>query len=86
MSPELATLTSALPVGGVSDPMPVEGGYRILKVTAKTEGSTTPFEAAKEKIRDQLMMARFEKEYDTYMADLRKTRRSSCACARCRCA
>lgn len=73
MSPELAALTSALPVGGVSEPMPVEGGYRILKVTAKTEGSTTPFEAAKEKIRDRLMMARFEKEYDTYLADLRKT-------------
>jgi parvulin-like peptidyl-prolyl isomerase len=72
MSPELAKLTDALPVGGVSEPTPVEGGFRLLKVTAKTEGSTTPFEGAKEKLRDQLMMARFEKEYDTYMADLRK--------------
>jgi parvulin-like peptidyl-prolyl isomerase len=72
MSPELAALTAALPVGGVSEPMPVEGGHRILKVTAKTEGSTVPFEAAKEKIRDQVMMSRFAKEYDTYMTDLRK--------------
>ena len=72
MNKEMATLTGSLPVGGISDPMPVEGGYRILKVTAKTEGSTTPFEAAKEKIRDQLMMARGEKEYEAYMAELRK--------------
>jgi parvulin-like peptidyl-prolyl isomerase len=72
MSPELAKLTDALPVGGVSDPAPVEGGYRILKVAARTEGSTTPFEAAKERIRDQVMMTRFEKEYDVYMTDLRK--------------
>jgi parvulin-like peptidyl-prolyl isomerase len=73
MNKEMATLTASLPVGGISDPMPVEGGYRILKVTAKTEGSTTPFEGAKEKIRDQLMMARGEKEYEAYMAELRKS-------------
>ena len=73
MNKEMAALTASLPVGGVSDPMPVEGGYRILKVTAKTEGSTTPFEGAKERIRDRLMMARGEKEYETYMADLRKS-------------
>jgi peptidyl-prolyl cis-trans isomerase SurA len=73
MNKEMATLTASLPVGGISDPMPVEGGYRILKVTAKTEGSTTPFEAAKEKIRDQLMMARGEKEYEAYMGELRKS-------------
>ena len=63
----------ALPVGGVSDPMPVEGGYRIVKVTAKTSGSTTPYEAAKDKVRDRLMMSRFETAYDAYMQELRKT-------------
>jgi len=73
MNKELAALTSALPVGGVSDPMPVEGGYRILKVAAKTEASTTPFEAGKERIRDRLMMARFEKAYDDYIGELRKS-------------
>ncbi len=73
MSKEMAALTDSLPVGGVSEPMLVEGGYRLLKVTAKTEGSTTPFEAAKEKIRDRLMAQRGEKEYDAYMAELRKS-------------
>jgi peptidyl-prolyl cis-trans isomerase SurA len=73
LNPSLEAVAFALPVSGVSDPMPVEGGYRIIKVTAKTSGSTTPYEAAKEKVRDRLMMARFETAYEAYMQELRKT-------------
>jgi parvulin-like peptidyl-prolyl isomerase len=73
ISPDLETVAFALPVGSVSDPLPVEGGYRIIKVTAKTSGSTTPYEAAKDRVHDRLMMARFEKAYDAYVQELRKT-------------
>jgi parvulin-like peptidyl-prolyl isomerase len=73
MNPELEKVAFALPVGSVSDPLAVEGGYRILKVTAKTSGSVTPYEAAKDKVRDRLMAARFEKAYDAYMDELRKS-------------
>jgi peptidyl-prolyl cis-trans isomerase SurA len=73
MSPELLKVTSALAVGGVSDPMPVASGFRVLKVTAKTAATVTPFDAAREKLRDEMMMSRFQKEYDAYMADLRKS-------------
>jgi parvulin-like peptidyl-prolyl isomerase len=73
LNPDLEKVAFALPVGGVSDPMPVEGGYRVVKVSAKTSGSTTPYEAAKEKVRDRLMMERFEAAYDVYMQELRKT-------------
>jgi len=69
---ELEKVAFALPVGSVSDPLPVEGGYRIIKVTARTAGSTTPYDAAKERVRDRLMMARFESAYETYMQELRK--------------
>ena len=72
MNPELEKVAFALPVGSVSDPLPVEGGYRILKVTAKTSGSVTPYDAAKERVRDRLLAARFEKAYDAYMDELRK--------------
>ena len=72
LNPELEKVAFGLPVGSVSDPLPVEGGYRILKVTAKTSGSVTPYDAAKDKVRDRLMMARFEKAYDAYMEELRK--------------
>jgi peptidyl-prolyl cis-trans isomerase SurA len=70
---DLEKVAFGLPVGGVSDPLPVDGGYRILRVVAKTEGSTTPYDEAKEKVRDQLMMSRFEQAYDAYMQELRKT-------------
>jgi peptidyl-prolyl cis-trans isomerase SurA len=72
MNPDLEKVAFALPVGGISDPLPVEGGYRIIKVTAKTSGSVTPFESAKDKVRDELMNARFEKAYDAYVQELRK--------------
>jgi peptidyl-prolyl cis-trans isomerase SurA len=72
LHPELEALAFDLAVGSVSDPLPVEGGYRILKVTAKTSGSTTPFDAAKERVRDRIMMSRFEAAYDAYVEELRK--------------
>ncbi len=72
MNPELRKVVLALPIGGVSQPMRIEGGYRIVKVTARTAAVTTPFEAAREKLRDRVMMARFEKEYDAYVQELRK--------------
>ncbi len=72
INPDLEKVAFALPVGAVSDPLPVEGGYRVIKVTAKTSGSTTPYDAAKEKVRDRLMMARFETAYEAYVQELRK--------------
>ena len=73
INPELEKVAFALPVGSVSDPLPVEGGYRIVRVTAKTSGSTTPYDTAKDSVRDRLMMSRFEAAYDAYMQELRKT-------------
>jgi peptidyl-prolyl cis-trans isomerase SurA len=73
MQPDLRKVTTALSVGGVSDPLPVENGYRIVRVVAKTSGSTTPFEGAREKVNDRLMMQRFEKEYAAYLSELRTT-------------
>jgi parvulin-like peptidyl-prolyl isomerase len=73
MHADLRKVTATLSVGEVSEPMPVEGGYRILRVVAKTSGSTTPYDQAREKLHDQLMMQRFDKEYAAYMGELRKT-------------
>lgn len=72
LHPDLEKTAFSLPVGSVSDPLPVEDGYRIVKVIAKTSGSTTPLEGAKDKVRERLMAARFEQEYDAYMDALRK--------------
>ncbi len=72
LAPALEKEAFALAVGEISEPLPVEGGYRVLRVTAKTTGSTTPFETVKERVRDRVMMSRFDKAYDEFVADLRK--------------
>jgi parvulin-like peptidyl-prolyl isomerase len=73
MHPDLRKIANALSVGEVSEPLSVEGGYRIVRVLAKTAGSTTPFEGARDRVHDRLMMDRFEKEYASYLGELRKT-------------
>jgi peptidyl-prolyl cis-trans isomerase SurA len=73
MDPELRKVALALPIGGVSQPIRSEGGHRIVKLTARTPAATTPFEQVREKLRDGLMTTRFEKEYDAYLQELRKT-------------
>jgi parvulin-like peptidyl-prolyl isomerase len=70
--PDLEKLAFELAVGSVSDPLPVAGGYRLIRVVAKTTGSTTPFDAVKDRVRDRVMMSRFDKAYDDYVAELRK--------------
>jgi len=72
MAPALEKEAFALAVGAISEPLPVEGGYRLLRVTAKTTGSTTPYEAVKDRVRDRVMMSRFDKAYDEFVEELRK--------------
>lgn len=72
LNPEIEKIAFALPVGAVSDLIRTTGGYRILKVTARTEGSVVPFDQAKDEIKQGLMQQRWAKEYDTYIQDLRK--------------
>jgi parvulin-like peptidyl-prolyl isomerase len=72
LNPTLEKAAFGLAVGSVSDPIAVEGGYRILRVTAKTSGSVVPFETAKTRLRQEMMAARFQKAYETYIEGIRK--------------
>jgi parvulin-like peptidyl-prolyl isomerase len=72
LNPALEKVAFETPVGSVSDPLPVEGGYRVIRVVAKTTGSVTPFDGVKDRVRDRLMMTRFDKAYDDYVAELRQ--------------
>jgi len=71
--PDIEKVAFELAVGSVSDPLPVAGGYRLIRVVAKTTGSTTPYDAVKDRVRDRVMMTRFDKAYDDYVAELRKS-------------
>jgi peptidyl-prolyl cis-trans isomerase SurA len=72
LNPALEKIAFGLGKGEVSDPIRSGEGYRIFKVIDKTEASTVPFEEAKADIKNRMMNDRWSKEYDAYMADLRK--------------
>ncbi len=71
INPELEKQAFALAKGAISDPIPQGAGYRILKISDKTEASVVPYEEAKKDIRARLGEERIEKEYQAYMATLR---------------
>jgi peptidyl-prolyl cis-trans isomerase SurA len=72
LTPEIEKVAFALPVGGVSDPLPTSEGFRILKVVEKTESTHVPFDEVKADIQKRLSSERTDKEYDAYMEGLRK--------------
>jgi parvulin-like peptidyl-prolyl isomerase len=72
MNPELAKVVGALPAGGVSDPIALENGFRIVRVVAKEEATTTPYEDLKEEITKRLSQQRMATVYEEYVAGLRK--------------
>ena len=72
LTPDIEKVAFALPVGGVSDPLPTPEGFRILKVLEKTEPTQVPFEEVKADIQKRLSADRTEHEYEAYMEGLRK--------------
>ena len=62
----------ALAEGGTTDPLPTDGGYRILRATEKKEGSVASFEEVKDEIVKRLSSARASRAYDAYVEGLRK--------------
>ena len=73
LSPELQKLAFSLEPGSVSDPVLQGGGYRLLRVVERKDGSVVPFAEAKEEIMRRLAQQRMTSAYDEYVAGLRKT-------------
>jgi peptidyl-prolyl cis-trans isomerase SurA len=72
LTPDIEKAAFALPVGGVSEPLPTPEGFRILKVAERTEGSQVPFEEVKAEIQKRLSAERTAREYEGYLEGLRK--------------
>jgi parvulin-like peptidyl-prolyl isomerase len=72
LAPDLAKVVFALPKGGVTDPIVVEKGFRILKVEDRSEGGVVPFDQVKGEIIRKLAQERATSEYQAYIEGLRK--------------
>jgi peptidyl-prolyl cis-trans isomerase SurA len=73
LAPALAQVVFALPKGGITEPLPVDEGFRVLKVADRNEGGETPFEEVKAEILRRLQQERANTQYQAYMEGLRKT-------------
>ena len=72
MNPELARIVGALPAGGVSEPIALENGFRIVRVVAKEEATVTPFEDLRDELVKRLSQQRMASVYEEYVEGLRK--------------
>jgi parvulin-like peptidyl-prolyl isomerase len=72
LNPTLAAAIADLRPGETSAPIPVEGGYSILRVRERLADEVTAFDQVKEKIQEELARARLEKVYGEYIAELKK--------------
>ena len=72
LAPEVERVAFSLEAGGVSDPITVADGYRILRVSEKIPGSVTPFEEVKADIVRRLGQGRAAQAYESYLEGLRK--------------
>jgi parvulin-like peptidyl-prolyl isomerase len=76
LAPALDRAAFALAVGEVSEPVATADGFRILKLEERAPSGVTPFEQVKGEIRERLVRERWAKEYDAYIAELRKAAQS----------
>jgi len=72
LNPALAAAIADLRPGETSAPIPVEGGYWILKIRERLADEVTAFDQVKERIQEELARTRFEKVYGEYIAELKK--------------
>jgi len=70
LRPDIAASIRNVAVGGVSEPLRTDEGFQILRVDARTTGSTTP-SFNEMKVREALTMERLPKEREKYLQDLR---------------
>ena len=73
MNPQLEAVAFALPEGGVSEPIPTEAGFRIVRATERQEEAVAPYDEVKVEITQRLAAEKVGKLYDEYIAGLRKT-------------
>jgi peptidyl-prolyl cis-trans isomerase C len=61
----------SLKVGEISNPVPTQFGYHLIKLVDRTPGLPLSFEEAKEQVREQVLVEKKRKRFDELVASLR---------------
>ena len=70
LRPDIAAAIKNVQTGGVGEPLKTDEGYQILRVDARTAGSSTPT-FNESKVREAITMERLPKAREKYLQDLR---------------
>lgn len=70
LRPDIAAAIKNVQAGGVGEPLKTDEGYQILRVDARTAGSSTPT-FNENKVREAITMERLPKAREQYLQDLR---------------
>jgi EpsD family peptidyl-prolyl cis-trans isomerase len=73
LTPELEAVVSKLNTGEISEPIKVQNGYDIVKITDKKLGKQIEFEKVKNLIKQHLASEKQKDAFDTYIEDLKKS-------------
>jgi peptidyl-prolyl cis-trans isomerase SurA len=71
LSTDLQKLIATMKVGDVTEPLRTPRGYQILKLDARTEAVTMPFDQARERISNEVFTDKRRAEFRTYLDKLR---------------
>jgi parvulin-like peptidyl-prolyl isomerase len=72
LHPELRRAIANLTPGQITDPIVLAGSVRLLKLGERTPARVVPYDEAREEIARRLRQDRLAREYETYVATLRK--------------
>src|SRR5262249_43575350 len=67
ISPELRKIIDAMKPGDVTDVIRTQRGYQILKLEAKSQADTMPFDQAHEQIGERVFTDKRRVEYQKYL-------------------
>ena len=72
LSPVIKNAIKGVPVGGVTEVVPMDLGYAIFKVVGKAPEREYTFDEIKDRLRQLVLQEKSQNEYDRWVAELRK--------------
>jgi len=72
LTPAIKNAIKGVPVGGVTEVVPMDVGYYIFKVVGKAPEREYAFDEIKDRLRQLVIQEKSQNEYDRWVAELRK--------------
>lgn len=72
LAPAVKAAIKGIPEGGVSEVIPLDVGYHMLKVVAKTPEREYTYDEIKDQLRQMVIQERMQNKYEQWLAEIKK--------------